>query len=118
MKDTIMNRIISSLILSAAILIPAASSAQDLQPGQYYTAPGRTVIEVPVPNGVVLDDHGCAYIEENKYMCFAGQMANQVFTSKAEALAAWRFIINPSSRYSALQLTNMKEAGRALPGRR
>lgn len=113
-----MHRIIGLVALSVMVIGVGEASSQQLEPGQYYTAPGRTVIEVPVPNGVVLDDHGCAYIEENKYMCFAGQMANQVFTSKWEALAAWRFIVNPGSRYSALQITNMKEAGRALPGRR
>lgn len=101
------------IAIIAIIAILALSPSLKAEPqGQYYLAPGRTVIQIPVPEGVVLDEYGCGYIERNKYKCFAGQFAGSVYTTKQDALAAWRFIVNPGMMYSQQQIKNNVMGGR------
>lgn len=88
-----MKLILSVITFAIIISVISQSKASD----RYIVAPGQEVIVGRIPKGKKLDQFGCTYIDTSIYRCYSGQLEGMQFTSQQEAIAAARFIHNPSS---------------------
>lgn len=102
------------LVISFVMLSISTGSAEtkELKNGEYVLAPGTDVMIGRPPKGTKLDELGCFLSNKTNYRCYAGMLAGQQFTSKEEAIAAWRIIMNPGSATSQNAKSEALKAGR------
>ena len=94
MKQTTRLMIVAFIIIVVSLAFSTISKSANAEE-RYQLAPGRTVTNMKVPDNIRIDEHGCG-MHQGMYKCYFGQFAGSVYTNKAGALAAWRFIVNPT----------------------